>query len=277
MSDEPTLKMRLTDGAFVEGLRAYVQTKADGAGGLAEGNVAWVRNHVAALREFDNFLAGLPPDDQRLVALDCIAKKRTPPKRFESWRRPFSPTEKQEVLFARLGTSESPPRPSLTFDELLAAAVVDLIEEARRDETRTSGALADAEARVAELSDALDGHARQGAELEEGRAEIGSLKEEIKELERDVEELRTYVAAGVGKEPAQAEPEKPPRRTKVDGETGVYFRDSTEGRVYEIGFPDDTGKQRWKAVGPDLQEAIDLRQELAGKPYEPEEAEAVVA
>ncbi len=70
-----------------------------------------------------------------------------------------------------------------------------------------------------------------------------------------------------------------PRRISLEEHPGIYVRPTPEGdlpredeRIFEIGFPDDKGKQKWKTVGTDLNEAIALRKELAGKPYEAKEA-----
>ncbi len=51
-----------------------------------------------------------------------------------------------------------------------------------------------------------------------------------------------------------------PRRTKVKGERGVYYRDTRDGRRYEITFTDPaTGKQRWLVVPGDLKAACAAR------------------
>lgn len=49
------------------------------------------------------------------------------------------------------------------------------------------------------------------------------------------------------------------RRERV--ETGVYKSERAGGWVYEIGWYDSTGKQRWMTVGKDLEEARRLRAE----------------
>ena len=60
-----------------------------------------------------------------------------------------------------------------------------------------------------------------------------------------------------------------PRRVLVEGEVGVYQASTSEhGLVYEIGFQNDQGKQRWKRLGPDasIEDARRLRQQLTGQP-----------
>ncbi len=51
------------------------------------------------------------------------------------------------------------------------------------------------------------------------------------------------------------------RRERV--ETGIYLSDRANGRVYEIGWYDKTGRQRWRTVGTNIEEARKLRAELA--------------
>jgi hypothetical protein len=48
----------------------------------------------------------------------------------------------------------------------------------------------------------------------------------------------------------------------VDGQTGVYWNETSEGTVYEIGYPGPDGKTKWKTIGGDLNEAIAARKEL---------------
>jgi hypothetical protein len=38
------------------------------------------------------------------------------------------------------------------------------------------------------------------------------------------------------------------RRVKLAGRRNVYYRPGTRPRVYEIGYRDTTGKQRWEVV-----------------------------
>ena len=44
-----------------------------------------------------------------------------------------------------------------------------------------------------------------------------------------------------------------PRRLHV--ERGIYYRETPKGRVYEITYPDSTGRQRWQVVRGGLREA----------------------
>lgn len=265
MSEKTTLNMALATSTFPEALRAYIRDKADKAPstlgkGIGGSSVPWIRNHVAALADLDNYLSGLGPEDQRLVALAALAE-------LLGHRGEFRPSHYQESLLARLATSLPPPSPGTTLDELLAAGLLDLGEALRRRAVAAEKAVEEAEAEAERLAAELEKRAGVEEALEEARGEIASLNDEVSEHEGQKAELQKYVdalAAGEAEKPATA---KKPRRTKVEGEVGVYYYETAEGRVYEIGFPDNAGKTRWKRVGPDLQEAIELRAELAGKPY----------
>lgn len=50
------------------------------------------------------------------------------------------------------------------------------------------------------------------------------------------------------------------RRVRV--ETGIYLSERANGSVYEIGWHDKSGKQRWMTVGQDIEEARRLRVEF---------------
>jgi integrase len=58
-----------------------------------------------------------------------------------------------------------------------------------------------------------------------------------------------------------------PRRTKVTGRRGIYYRKTPKGRKYEVTFTDTTGRQRWKTIpGTDnLKDAEAALEELRSK------------
>src|SRR5947208_16995526 len=58
-----------------------------------------------------------------------------------------------------------------------------------------------------------------------------------------------------------------PRRTRVPGHRGVYYRDTAEVRVYEIGFVDSTGAWRWKTIHGDLDAAVAARADIVVKKH----------
>ena len=50
---------------------------------------------------------------------------------------------------------------------------------------------------------------------------------------------------------------KAPRRSKVEGQRGIYTRPAPgRSKVYEIGYTDENGKQRWETIAGGLREAI---------------------
>lgn len=55
------------------------------------------------------------------------------------------------------------------------------------------------------------------------------------------------------------------RRTKVANHAGVYYRDTPQGRRYEIDYVDETGRRRWKTVEGSLRDADALRDEYRGR------------
>ena len=57
-----------------------------------------------------------------------------------------------------------------------------------------------------------------------------------------------------------------PRRTKVRGHRGIYYRLAADGRRrYEITYRDSDGRQRWKTVDGGLQDAKADLEELRGR------------
>ncbi len=57
-----------------------------------------------------------------------------------------------------------------------------------------------------------------------------------------------------------------PRRIKVNGRRGIYYREGQDGRRrYEIGYRDSAGKQRWKAVTGNLKDAEAALEEVRGR------------
>jgi hypothetical protein len=56
-----------------------------------------------------------------------------------------------------------------------------------------------------------------------------------------------------------------PRRESLEGEPNIYFSEHAGGEtVYEVGWK-TRGRQNWKTIGPDLDEARAYRDEQKGK------------
>lgn len=269
MSQPTTLNARLPGVDFVNSLREWVREQADRSERAGGGQ--WTSRQAATIREFDRFLAGLGPENQQLVTLLHLSEERRSIDEAQGRDRfAFFPSHKQEMIFARLGTYEGPQPPQTTLDELVFAGVHDYCSGMAATRNQVAAERERADALGAELESA---QALQAETLQQGESvasELVEAREEIVELEEIVETLRRHL--GDGEEPGEGKPKAKPRRTKVEGEgmTGIYTVGAPDGEVYEIGFPDSDGKQRWRRVGDDLQEAVSLRAELAGKPYEPE-------
>ena len=60
-----------------------------------------------------------------------------------------------------------------------------------------------------------------------------------------------------------SKPNSGPRRTRI--ERGVYYRETPQGRRYEITFTDSTGRQRWQTVEGGIREARAARGDALAK------------
>lgn len=56
-----------------------------------------------------------------------------------------------------------------------------------------------------------------------------------------------------------------PRRVKVDGHRGVYYREGSNGRRYEICFQGSDGRTRWQVVNGGLRDAIRERADVLSR------------
>jgi integrase len=57
-----------------------------------------------------------------------------------------------------------------------------------------------------------------------------------------------------------------PRRVRVKDRRGIYYRVGADGRrVYEVGYRDSTGRQRWQTVRGGLKDAEAVREELRAR------------
>ena len=57
------------------------------------------------------------------------------------------------------------------------------------------------------------------------------------------------------------------RRTKVSGRRGIYYRDTPQGRKYEVSYLDSDGRRRWQTVAgrDNLKEAETLLRAVGSK------------
>ena len=100
-----------------------------------------------------------------------------------------------------------------------------------------------------------------GAQREKLRRQLEASKRRVADLEEIVADQRELLGSEDGEQPA-GKTEKRARRTKLEDEPNIYL--NRAGDQYEVGYWQD-GKQRWKLIGPDLDEARRARDELRGK------------
>lgn len=226
-----------------------------------------LRAHVAALEGLADYVGTVDAKDPLWWMLWILSAVQGNP-------YDFRPGRLQKQLLSQLAQSGPPPLAETTFRELVAAGVNDaanlLWQRAKDAEEGERSAFDEAKS----LQDRLDTLTDAETHLKEAHTEIETLTEERDELLRQFDYVREHLGEGFPADDLGPDGDSAPkdsRRTKVEGHTGVYSREDSEGNtIYEIGFFDDQKKQRWRVVGLDLEKAVSLREELAGKPYEPE-------
>ena len=58
-----------------------------------------------------------------------------------------------------------------------------------------------------------------------------------------------------------------PRRLRVKRHPGIYYRETAQGRSYEITYYDSDGRRRWERVPGDLETAVARRADVVGKKH----------
>jgi hypothetical protein len=158
------------------------------------------------------------------------------------------------MILARVGTTTAPtPDPDTTLNEFVAAGVEDAITELRKKIATVSTERDAALERANHGAVSVERAAELEAELAAANELISGHAGEIAELSAKVRYLSEM---GIGEEQ-----EKKPRRIKVEGETGIYFYETTLGREYEVTWTAE-GKMKWAKAGPDLDEALAERVRL---------------
>ena len=261
MADQMTLPSLYARAPFPASLRDAIQAKADRQeAAFGPSSAAIEKRQIAALRAVADFLAGADLYDRHMVILGDVSGELAELRgEGAEGRDRFTPTEMQDQLLSWLGSAIAPPPPERTVEELCAAGVRDLANALREKggEFRAEVHAAEAEATKARAEAAQ--MAANAAELPAARSEAEGLREELAEAEETIAEFRGFLG-----KPA---PAPAARRIKVEGEAGVYEAETADGPVLEINFPDDQGKTRWRRLpGASLEQARELRAELAGKP-----------
>lgn len=244
--------------------------------GAVDDRVAGPR-HLSALCSFSDWLGDRGPDqtDPRTYAIWVLAGAL---RNVDD----YTPTHRQSELLARLAsTPATVPPPDVTFTEFVVSGIEDVIEflqkekaavgherdaaiaEAARNAADAAN-LAAARAELREATETIDG---LRGELQEARGESIALRQRASDAGRESRETQQLIANG-GAGPDDAPSEKAPRRKVIEGEKGLY---NTPSGALQIGWQDANGKQRWKTLEHhDLAAARELRDELSGKPFEPE-------
>jgi molybdopterin converting factor small subunit len=201
--------------------------------------------------------------DPRTYALWIVACHIGDPDCFE-----MTPTMRD--LIARLGArAEKVPTPDETLTELTMAAVEDLAEALQRKVGAANRERDEADEKARLNASAVTRAQERDTELKEAREVIAGLTGELEEAQASLTFLRERGSVEPEPKATAASPKKPdkPRRTSVDGETGIYFNEAVEGRPYEINYRDADKKQHWETIGFDLEEARARRALLNGQSY----------
>lgn len=235
---------------------------------------------TAALSTLADHIEGsLDNESQSLVALAAIANA-WPGSRWSA-REDFDPTPSQSRMLLRLATlryGATAPPPEVSVDELLTGAIFDFVEAVEQERRGAARKLQEAQVERNKAVEKLADLTESDDECTALRNQLDAATEECNELRQVVEAQRELLeieysppepSSPESSTPESSTPESPdtPRRVKVEGETGIYENPKADGStVYEISYPDDNGRTRWKVVGPDLDEARQLRAELTAKP-----------
>jgi hypothetical protein len=202
--------------------------------------------HVAALEEFQRYVGTLHVHtDQRILALcEAAAALVSPPR--------FVPGKLAGELLNKLGGEFSPPPPTDTMAELVAAAVSDLAASKSAEEREAQRGLEQARAEAERLRPDAERLPELERELAEARERREHLSAELEESQERADYLRSHLGNGKAKGDWKV----------VEGHPGVYGKANAAGeKVYRIGVPDPDrpGNTKWRKVGTDLDEAIAAR------------------
>ena len=244
-----TLGKRAGSDAAPGLISAYVRERARIAAEVPIGGNPGRR--LEALASFAEYVGSQLQDDQRIRALYVLMG-------YSGSTEEYRPGEIQRQVVALLGADRAAPQPSSTLSELVAAAVDDVVVLAGEKEAQVRRERDEAQAQAEGSREAEERSQRLSTELEECRAERQEFAGALAEREGQIAQLQAMLGGTSNRQDGAAETR---RRTRVPDAPGVYFTDTANGRVYEVGFRED-GKQRWKRIGPDLDEAVATRKEI---------------
>lgn len=201
------------------------------------------RRQCAEVRSLAAHLDSRKPTDERIYILSRAA----PP----DMDGLYKPGPQQRRLIDSLGAKVTAVEPDVALSELASCAVDDAlasVEEARGERNKVTVELEESEQR-----ERVADHAAETARAESRRleAEAEANRERIGELEILVEHLQS----GNGSKDRV-------RRKNVEGQPHLYWTETGDGDVkYEVSYR-QLGKQKWKVIGPDYDEAVKARDEL---------------
>lgn len=246
--EHSTLSHLANDGAsaaladYIEAKGAVSRLSADRADHLAGA-------HATALETLAEHVRMKGRRDERLYVIGRLG-------RWLGWfpDDQYRPGPQQHKLFGMLGYVGPTPPPDQTLTELAAAAVDDAMAETedrhgelRREAGRTEALEADVRAAESRAVAAEDRATAAENRAEESETTVRELREQLDHAQ----------ARDIG-DPLALPTEKSEWKA-VEGETGIYERENAEGQtVYRIGWR-ESGRQRWLAIGPDIEEARTTR------------------
>jgi hypothetical protein len=216
----------------------------------------------AALTALANHLAQIEIEDARLFQLSEVARS-APGVAGWAHRQDFQPTVTQRQILGALGRGGDVKDLDRVVGLLISGGVADVLRAHATHyaemEHRTSEAVAGRQA-AEKKAEPLP---QTQAELAAAQARIATLEDEVALRVRQLSDAQAFLAGPGG---------KPPRRVHVTGEKGIYTGLVDGETRFEIGYPDDQGKQRWKRLssGESIEDARRLRKRLEGQPHDPE-------
>jgi hypothetical protein len=243
-------------------LGTTLQEKAQQAQVALSGS-AFVDAHVAALEKLSDYVTNLDRDDGRLHALWNIAGARG----IDMDSRYYDLSEPEQTVVASLGRPIGTP-PDESLNSLLAAGVQGALDHLRHQLAVERGKAEAGDEAKTRLEAANERITELEAERDDLLGRVATTDADASDYRSRYQYLLTMVGGsedGPNGEGASVGKPTPQRRKAVEGEPHLYSTVKASGDVvFEVGWRDSDGRQRWKRIGSDLEEARRLRDELIG-------------
>jgi hypothetical protein len=264
--EQPTRLLKRTlrpNSRFKSQLVAYIRDFAREAAASAKPQsvASWtIENRVAALHALADYIASVPTEDPRLFQAAQVAQS-IPGVRWAG-REPFEPTVTQSYILFSLGDAArrgNTLAPEQTFSDLLSAGIADIGALHRTHAAEFERKCRAATKRAEEAEAKVAPHEQLEADLVAASEKSATLQAEIDRVQKQLADLEGFTRSN-------------PRRVHVGGgeeNKGIYRSELNGTPVFEIGFTDAEGRQRWRRLDPDasVEDARGLRKRLAGQPY----------